>query len=100
MIKFAIFASAAAALLLASPAQANHCDADIAEAELMLAAPATDDANKLDAAEALLDQAIELCAQEHLHPDEVDAEGLPVQPDHGTIGIAILINALELTQGN
>ena len=100
MNKYAILAGAAAALLLASPAQANHCDADIADVELLLAAPVTDEPNALEAAEALLDYAIADCDREEQELAEAAPDSPLLDPDHVTVGRSMLFNARDLTQGN
>ena len=87
-------------MLLAGPAQANHCDIDVAEVESLLVAPLTDDANKLDAAEALLGHAISACAQEEQELAEAALDSPMLDPDYVTLGLSMLINAQQLVGGN
>lgn len=100
MKNYGILLCSAAAVLLASPAWANHCDADAADVQWLLDGPATAEKNAIDAARGLLAHAQMTCVRE----EELFATAAPESPifeaDHVTLGQSMLINAKQLIEGN
>ncbi|MCP8688463.1 hypothetical protein [Marinobacterium sedimentorum] len=100
-MKSTIAVCAALAMLMAGGAQANHCDADLADAELALgAATIAVEANALDAADALIEQSISVCEYEEDQLATAEPDSPMVDPDYVTVGQSMLINATQLASGN
>jgi hypothetical protein len=100
-MKSTIAVCATLALLLAGGAQANHCDADLADAELALStATVAVEANALDAADALIEQSITTCEYEEEQLANAEPDSPMADPDYVTVGQSMLINATQLASGN
>jgi hypothetical protein len=100
-MKSTIAVCATLALLLAGGAQANHCDADLADAELAIGTAAvTIEPNAIDAADALVDLAITACEAEEDQLANAEPDSPMADPDYVTVGQSMLINATQLASGN
>ncbi len=100
-MKSTIAVCATLALLMAGGARASHCDADLADAELALSTAAfTIEPNALDAADALVDQAITTCEYEEDQLATAEPDSPMADPDYVTVGQSMLINATQLASGN
>ncbi|ANG64683.1 hypothetical protein A8C75_20850 [Marinobacterium aestuarii] len=100
-MKSTIAVCATLALLLAGSAQANHCDADLADAEQAIGTAAvTLEPNALDAADALVDHAITACEAEEDQLATAEPDSPMADPDYVTVGQSMLINATQLASGN
>jgi hypothetical protein len=90
----------AAALLSAGNALAGHCGHELAEAEWAIENATTVESNALDAAEALVDHALEVCTfeEEQLLIDGYDSP--LADPEYISMGQSMLINAAQLAGGN
>lgn len=99
-MKSTIAVFAAVAMLMAGSAQANHCDADLGDAELTLsAATVTIEPNALEAADALIEQSISVCEYEEDLLANAEPDSPMADPDYVTVGQSMLINAKELASG-
>jgi hypothetical protein len=100
-MKSTIAVCATVAMLMAGGAQANHCDADLANAELALStATETIEPNALDAADALIEQSISVCEYEEEQLATAEPDSPMADPDYVTVGQSMLINAAQLAGGN
>lgn len=100
-MKSTIAVCATLAMLMAGGAQANHCDADLADAELALStATVAVETNALDAADALIEHAITACEYEEDQLASAEPDSPMADPDYVTVGQSMLINATQLASGN
>jgi hypothetical protein len=99
MMKKFLVSCTTAALLIAGNASAGHCDTELTEAEWAIDNATQVESNALEAAEALVDHALEVCAFEE---EQQLAEGfdLPIaDPEYVSMGQSMLINAKDLAAG-
>ena len=91
--------SCAAALLLSSPALANHCAADLTQVQQRLSQPTSATANALEAATALVQGAVTTCQHEEAEIAAALPDAPIVQPGYITVGRSMLVNSLQLIDG-
>ena len=95
-----IVVCATAAMLMAGPALADHCDANIADVEWALGGAMTVEVNVLEAAEALLEHSRTVCLFEEDLIATADVDSPMSDPDYVSLGRSMLINAEELLNTN
>ena len=86
----------AAAMLLASPAFADHCDANVADVEWAIGGATTVEPNVLEVAEALLAHSLVVCSFEEDQLATADVDSPLADPDYVSLGQAMLISAEDL----
>lgn len=96
MNKYSIAACTTLTLLLASPALANHCDADVANAQTVADLASNVESNALDAAAALLPAALEACRQEEIQLASAEFDSPMREPGYVSVGQSMLINITQL----
>lgn len=96
MTNYRLLACACTALLLASPASANHCDSEMMEVQWQLDGSGHRDPNRVDAAEQLLVRAAQACLQENEQIMSAEPDSPLLEPGYVTVGQSMLINAKEL----
>jgi hypothetical protein len=96
MTNYILLACASTALLLASPASANHCDNDMIEVQWLLDGSGNLEPNRVDAAEQLLVRAAQACLQENEQIMSAEPDSPLLEPGYVTLGQSMLINAREL----
>lgn len=100
MMNTYLVSCATAILLFTGNAAAGHCDFELSEAELAIGnANATVESNALEAAESLVEYALEICDAE---AEQFLIEGLdsPLNdPENISMGQAMLIDARDLASG-
>ena len=99
-MKNLLVAFAATAMLIAGSAQADHCDADVADVEIALSTATGVEDNAFDAAEALLEHALVVCSYEEEQLEAAEVDSPMADPDYVSGGQSMLINAVELLATN
>ena len=96
MNKLSLYLWSVVAMLLASPAMADHCDADAVEAQNAVNYAAYIEPNVLDAATALFDDALEACRLEEEQLAIAEFGSPMLEPDYVSVGQSMLINVTTL----
>lgn len=87
---------ATTAMVLAGPALAGHCDAEVAEAQAAANYAVHLEPNVLDAVTVLFQDALEACRQEDERLATVGLEPPMLEPDYLSVGQSMLINITTL----
>jgi hypothetical protein len=90
---------AIAAMLLAGPALASHCDAEMAEAQAAANYATYLEPNVEDAAGALFQSALEACRLEEIQMANAEFDSPMLAPDYVSVGQSMLINVTQLVSG-
>jgi len=98
-MKNTVFVCAAAALLWAAPAWADHCDVEIADVDWGLANGTGLNPNAVEAAAALREEAVAFCGQEEDELAAAPADSPLADPNYVSLGGAYLIVAKRLLGG-
>jgi hypothetical protein len=96
MNKLSLYLWPVAAMLLASPALADHCAANAAEAQNAVNYATYIEPNVLDAATALFDDALEACRLEEEQLATAEFGSPMLEPDYVSVGQSMLINVTAL----
>lgn len=96
MNKLSSYAWTIVAMLLAGPALADHCDANLDDAQAAIDNAYVLEPNVEDAVAALLPAAIEACLLEEETLASAEPGSLMLEPDYVSVGQSMLINVTAL----
>ncbi|WP_172143622.1 MULTISPECIES: hypothetical protein [Pseudomonas] len=96
MNKLSLYLWPVVAMLLAGPALANHCDANLADAHASIDRAYSLEPNVEDAVAALLPAAIEACRLEEEQLATAEFGSPMLEPDYVSVGQSMLINVTAL----